>query len=167
MGVFVVTRSCNARYNPFVNKYISNSEQDTIEFAATWVKSFQIGVRSIVVLLNGDYGVGKTQFVKGLAQGLGIDANITSASYTYIREYPFVLENVHGKLVHVDAWRVKDTEELTQTGILSYLQPENIIVVEWGHKAGGLNLTGKDVQVFDINITESSASEREITINER
>lgn len=150
-----------------MNKYISNSDQNTIQIAANWVKNLEIGVQPTVILLNGDYGVGKTQFVKGLAQGLSIDANVTSASYTYIREYPFEIDNKKGKLVHVDAWRVKTTEELVQTGILNYISPENIVVVEWGHKAEGLELKDKDIHLSEINITETGADSREIVIHER
>lgn len=146
--------------------YKSGSEQETIRTASDWVQSIVGLTEPVLVLLNGDYGVGKTQFAKGLALGLGVIDNVTSPSYTYMREYDFNHKGMEGKLVHVDAWRVKTIEELMQTGILNYLVPGNIVVVEWGHKAEGLSLPG-GVNILEVNISETGADTREITINER
>ena len=56
--------------------YLSGSEKATIEFAKEYAKSLRAGD---VVLLKGEMGAGKTVFVKGVAQGLGIKDEILRA----------------------------------------------------------------------------------------
>ena len=65
-------------------KYISNSEQDTIELAQN-IESEKFP--NMIICLNGELGSGKTIFVKGFASGLGIEESITSPTFTIIKEY--------------------------------------------------------------------------------
>jgi len=66
---------------------------------------------------------------KGIAAGLGIDAFITSPTFTLVNTYM-------GKIVlnHFDVYRIDDPEELLAIGWEDYFTGEEINVVEWGDK---------------------------------
>ena len=80
-----------------------------------------------VIGLDGDLGAGKTCFVKGLAVGLGIDADeVSSPTFTLIAE--------HGRgkvpLYHIDLYRLEGAE-VEEIGIEEYLSGSGIAAIEW------------------------------------
>lgn len=84
-----------------------------------------------VIALSGQLGAGKTQFIKGLGQGLGLDPQkICSATFVLIAEY-----GEERPLVHIDAYRFERPEELENIGWYELLeQPETLIAIEWADK---------------------------------
>lgn len=113
-------------------KYISHSAEEMKALGAELATQIQAGPEKGInlITLQGDFGTGKTTFTQGLAAGLGIEKQVVSPSYVYIREYD--LPKAEGKLVHVDAWRIKRAEDLLLTGLEDYLVAGNVVVVEWG-----------------------------------
>ena len=86
----------------------------------------------LVIGLIGPLGAGKTAFVKGLAQGLGLDpARVASPSFVIASEYatPRGL-----RLAHVDCLRVESQDELENTGFLDLLVPGVVLAVEWSDR---------------------------------
>lgn len=90
-------------------------------FAKEYAKSLKKGD---VVLLRGEMGAGKTVFVKGLAQGLGIEDEITSPTYAYMNDYD-------GKLYHYDCYRLRDGAQAEALGLCDYFYADGICVIEW------------------------------------
>jgi len=82
-----------------------------------------------LVLLTGPMGAGKTTLVKFLAEALGFRGEVTSPTYTLIHEYP----TEHGLIVHIDAYRMADQEELYSLGLEDYLPEARLVLVEWGN----------------------------------
>lgn len=89
------------------------------------------GHQPIIFALQGELGAGKTQFVKGIAQGLGISALITSPSYALVNEYSFHHQNKVIPLIHIDAWRLPSADDLQSLGWERFLQQKAIIALEW------------------------------------
>ena len=103
---------------------ISHSPADTAALGEQWGRAAQSG---LVIGLSGDLGAGKTQFVKGLARGLGISARVQSPSYVLVNIY------TGGRLTlfHLDLYRLDTPEQVTAAGLEEYLQPEGVTVIEW------------------------------------
>jgi tRNA threonylcarbamoyladenosine biosynthesis protein TsaE len=83
-----------------------------------------------VLSLIGDLGSGKTEFVKGLALGLGIDAQVTSPTFTIVHEY----RGGRHPLFHMDFYRLREERELDEIGLDGYLRAGGICAIEWGDK---------------------------------
>jgi tRNA threonylcarbamoyladenosine biosynthesis protein TsaE len=80
-----------------------------------------------VVLLSGDLGAGKTAFVRGLAEGLGIDpAEVSSPTFTLIQEYRGGRLPLH----HVDLYRLKPIE-VDDLGLLDLTLEDGVTAIEW------------------------------------
>jgi tRNA threonylcarbamoyladenosine biosynthesis protein TsaE len=81
-----------------------------------------------IVALEGGLGAGKTQFTKGIALGLGINEEITSPTYTIISEYEGLLP-----LYHIDAYRLKGTDDFINIGAEELLYGDGVCVIEWSN----------------------------------
>ena len=82
-----------------------------------------------LLILSGNLGAGKTTFTQSLGRALGVAGRITSPTFVIAREHPSLDEGP--SLVHVDAYRLSDAEELGDLDLDSELD-ESITVVEWG-----------------------------------
>ncbi len=79
-----------------------------------------------VIAMYGDLGAGKTAFVGGLARGLGLDARVSSPTFTIVNEYLGKMP-----LFHFDMYRLKSSDELFEIGWEDYLERGGVCVVEW------------------------------------
>jgi len=88
-----------------------------------------------VVALAGELGTGKTQFIKGLAEGVGVGKStyISSPSFTLINEYP-------GRVpfYHIDMFRLTSEKEAEGLGLEEYFQGNGITAIEWADKIPSL-----------------------------
>ncbi len=86
--------------------------------------------------LVGPLGAGKTLFVKGLAEGLGLDPSVVaSPTFVIANEYPLPDGR---RLVHVDCYRLERIEELENAGWLDWLAPGSVVAVEWPDRIPGV-----------------------------
>lgn len=106
---------------------ISHSPEDTFRAGRDHASRVRPGD---VLALVGDLGAGKTQWVKGLAAGLGSDAPVTSPTFTLIHEYA----GGRVPLYHLDCYRLERPEELLAIGIDDYLDGRGVLVIEWAGK---------------------------------
>ena len=84
-------------------------------------------VPGMVFTLNGDLGVGKTVFAKGLAEGLGITEIVNSPTFTIVQEY----DSGRLPLYHLDVYRIGDPEEMEEIGYEDYFYGEGVCLIEW------------------------------------
>ena len=112
-------------------------------FAAALAEHLRAGD---LLILTGNLGAGKTTFTQSLGKALDVAGRITSPTFVIAREH---LSRIGGPaLVHVDAYRLADGEELEDLDLDSELD-ESITVVEWG--AGMAEQLSNDH--LDITIT--------------
>ena len=126
----------------------THSEEETRAVARTVAHLLK---RGDCLVLSGQLGAGKTIFVRGLAEGLGIDpAKVHSPSFTILNEY-----RGEPSLYHFDLYRLSSLDELTETGWDDYLSRDSVAVVEWGERAGN-RLPDRYYQVTMITADETS-----------
>ena len=87
----------------------------------------------MTVSLEGPLGVGKTTFVKGIAEALGVQEDVTSPSFTIMTAYSGRVD-----LHHLDLYRVQLLEEIEDLGFDDVVFEDGITVIEWGERAAPL-----------------------------
>lgn len=102
-------------------KYVTYNENDTIELAQNFESE---KFPNMVICLDGELGSGKTVFTKGIAMALGIHDNITSPTFTIIKEYEGELP-----LYHMDVYRLDGNVD--GIGIEEYFTKGGVVVIEW------------------------------------
>src|SRR5947207_281374 len=95
---------------------ISHSPMETESLGEKFGRSAQSG---LVIALSGELGAGKTQFVKGLARGLGISTRVHSPTFTLVNEYSGGRLN----LFHLDLYRLETRAQILSAGIEEFLRP--------------------------------------------
>lgn len=83
-----------------------------------------------VICLEGPLGAGKTALTKGIARGLGVEASVTSPTFTLLKEYTGRLA-----LYHFDFYRLEETSAAAEIEFADYLVPDAVCVVEWAEHA--------------------------------
>jgi len=110
-----------------------------------------------VIALIGTLGAGKTQFVKGLAQGLGIlPEDITSPTFSLMQSY-------EGRLIltHIDLYRLENQDEMCGLGLEEEIEdPAGLAAIEWADKGTHLLPPGK----LSISLEPLEGALREMVI---
>jgi tRNA threonylcarbamoyladenosine biosynthesis protein TsaE len=146
----------------------SESESDTRNCGSEILRDRLLprvnAVTAVVVALTGDLGAGKTQFTKGIAEGLGIaQQDLHSPTFSLANEYDVTIPEL-GRLRfnHLDAYRFEDPDELLELGIEDYLYAQNTItILEWAERVE--KYLPQDV--IRITIETVSENERLITVH--
>lgn len=125
----VILRQGNVKLKE-INEILSRSPEDTQNIAKELWQKYDnyYGQRAIVFALEGKMGSGKTVFTKGLARALGIKEEVVSPTYNIEEDY----EN--GKLIHIDAWRMENSSELTDLDFKKKITDKSIVAIEWADK---------------------------------
>ena len=96
------------------------SINDTNEVALAVSKKIKQGT---ILLLHGELGSGKTQFVRFLADHLKVQDVVSSPTFLILNVYE---SNKNLKIYHFDFYRVKNVEELEQIGFFEILNKKRI-----------------------------------------
>ena len=108
-------------------KLTTHSEEATAAVGRDLAASLTAGD---VVLLYGDLGAGKTAFVRGLAEGLGVERDeVSSPTFTLVQEY----RGGRLALFHVDLYRLDDPREIDDLG-LEDIAADGVLAIEWADK---------------------------------
>lgn len=114
---------------------ITSSFKETQELGKKFAESLNGGA---VIALRGDLGSGKTTFVQGLAQGLGVTQRIISPTFIIMRTYNVIKSSSHQAIksfYHVDLYRIETGSDVEGLGLLELMHdPQNVIVIEWPEK---------------------------------
>lgn len=100
---------------------ITHSATDTKKLAKTLGTYLS---RGDIITLEGDLGAGKTTFTQGLAVGLDVKRNVTSPTFTIIKEYRGRIP-----LYHMDVYRLEHSDE--DIGFDEYFDSEGVTIIEW------------------------------------
>ena len=82
-----------------------------------------------VLVLSGDLGAGKTQLVKGIAEGLGVREAVTSPTFNIM-----LVHQGRVPLYHVDLYRLDHADQLEDIDFFGAVEAGGVIAVEWGDR---------------------------------
>jgi tRNA threonylcarbamoyladenosine biosynthesis protein TsaE len=99
------------------------------------------------VVLTGELGAGKTTFVQGVAEGLGVEDTVSSPTFVLVKEYVGRLT-----VAHADVYRLERVQDVVDLGLAEIADGEALLLVEWGDAVEELlpddrlrvELTGED-----------------------
>jgi tRNA threonylcarbamoyladenosine biosynthesis protein TsaE len=100
-----------------------------------------IGPDGVVIGLIGPLGAGKTVFVKGLAEGLGVESeSVSSPTFVIAQQYPVPAATPPRPdvLHHVDLYRLESEDELEAMGFADLFEPGGVVAVEWCDRFPGV-----------------------------
>jgi tRNA threonylcarbamoyladenosine biosynthesis protein TsaE len=140
-----------------------NEEQQTFKVADQLVQNNllsnnheDINSEATVIYLEGDLGVGKTTFMRGMLASFGFTGAVKSPTYTIVEPYT----NLSWPVYHFDLYRLDKPSDLELICIRDYLQPQAICCFEWPDKGLG----HIPLPHFTIRIEIQSDNTRQITI---
>ena len=109
-----------------MKEHKSTSPQATQELAAALAGRLHCGD---VILLRGDLGAGKTEFVKGLATNLAAPEPVTSPTFSLLNVYQGSIP-----IYHFDLYRLQYPEELEGIGFDEFAYGKGLTIVEWADR---------------------------------
>ena len=137
----------------------SFSPEDTFRVGEQLAKDARPGD---IYTLDGDLGVGKTIFTKGMAKGLGIEEPVTSPTFTILQEY----ESGRLPLYHFDVYRIGDPEEMDEIGYEDYFYGDGLSLIEWSNLIQEI-LPEKRTDITIEKDLEKGFDYRKITLQEQ
>jgi tRNA threonylcarbamoyladenosine biosynthesis protein TsaE len=130
----------------------TESEDETRQLAARLAEGLVAGA---VLLLHGDLGAGKTAFVRGLAEGLGVSEDaVSSPTFTLVHEY----RGGRLTLYHADLYRLPSGASLDDLG-LDDVAEDGVLAIEWPER-----LARPVPGAIDVDIDIIGDTDRSITI---
>jgi L-threonylcarbamoyladenylate synthase len=146
-------------------RYFSNSPEETREIAKIIFNKIKINLeKPLVVIIEGELGVGKTVFVKGLGNLFGLE-KIISPSYVIFYEYK-LKGKVFNYFFHFDLYNINSEGEFDYLNIRKYFIKKNLLIFEWGEKTGKINnLITEKADVIYVKMKYINEKEREILVS--
>lgn len=125
---------------------ISKSEKETSDAGKALAMRLKSGD---TVALYGGLGAGKTAFVRGIAEGLGVQGDVTSPTFTIVNEYSGKIP-----LFHFDMYRLSSADELYDIGWEDYQERGGVCAVEWSENVASA-IDGTAIKVIITPIGEN------------
>jgi tRNA threonylcarbamoyladenosine biosynthesis protein TsaE len=108
---------------------LTRSPEETRAIAAALAT---VAAAGDVLALSGGLGAGKTEFVKGLARGLGVTSLVTSPSFVLMAEHAGPVP-----LFHLDLYRLSGAIEALESGLADERRASGVTAIEWADRAAG------------------------------
>ncbi len=128
----------------------TNSADETIAIGERLGKLLSPGN---VIALYGDLGAGKTTLTRGIAAGIGLDADIHSPTFTLIHEHAGRIP-----IYHVDLYRLSSEQEVETLGLEEYIYSDGVTIIEWGDRMKSM----LPVERLDITLKMTGDTERQL-----
>ena len=104
-----------------------------IKFQINQLKEVSVDVKekikTNIVLISGEMGVGKTTLIKEVLLSMKVIENVSSPTFSIINEY---ITGQNKIVYHMDLYRIKNISEIEGIGLFEYLESGNLCIIEWG-----------------------------------
>ncbi len=131
-------------------EFLANSFLETQKIGrdlALEILNFGPRKSSFIMGLFGDLGGGKTTFLQGFADGLGIKEKILSPTFVILKKFQIPINvgctdirksccvSKFQNFYHIDCYRIQKSKEILDLGFKEIMaNPKNIIAIEWAEK---------------------------------
>ncbi len=141
--------------------FLSESVEQTMKLGEAIGELCQPGD---VLTLDGELGAGKTQFVRGLAQGLGLDpAEVSSPTFVILHEYrrDDIEDSTASVLLHMDAYRITGPDDLASVGFDDEAMADAVSVIEWADRVSDILPADR----LELRLEHAENNTRKITLH--
>lgn len=152
--------------NPhLIKSYRAPKSEDTKKTAqkiyqSIWAK--ELAKKSVVVVLRGDLGAGKTVFAQGIGELFG--EQLSSPTFVLMDEYQ-INQPPLKNLYHLDLYRLENETEIKELKLGHFLKRGNLLLIEWGEKLATFrDLKNKGVSFYWLQIEEKERERRELKL---
>lgn len=135
-----------------MEKYLTNSEEETFALGARLAKDFKCGS---VAALTGELGSGKTALIRGIVSALGDETEVSSPTYTLVNEYDCSIP-----VYHFDVYRLEGADVKGLDWIDDYLFGNGICLIEWAEHIKSI----LPEDTVYISFCKTGENSREITV---
>jgi tRNA threonylcarbamoyladenosine biosynthesis protein TsaE len=140
-------------------KLVTKNDKETKNLGKQFARELKPGE---TLLLYGDLGAGKTTFVQGLAEGLGIKDRILSPTFVLHRVHKANFNGIK-TLNHIDLYRLEGKQAIDSLGLGETVDDEEgLTVIEWADKLTDL----KPKKGYELRFAHTGENQREITVDE-
>ncbi len=112
-------------------EFHSCSEHGTRQIARRFAASLHPGD---IISLSGQFGAGKTVFMRGIAEFFNCDEQLSSPTFSLFNIYQGTFGCEEVALHHFDLYRIKSLRELDAIGFDEYLLSGYLSIVEWADR---------------------------------
>jgi tRNA threonylcarbamoyladenosine biosynthesis protein TsaE len=120
-----------------MKRFLTKSEKETEKLGEKIGKKIlkeKLDKIAKILALEGDFGGGKTTFLKGFAKGLGIKEKILSPTFILFRKFQ-IPNSKFQNFYHIDCYRIEKPREILSLGFREIIKdPKNIVAIEWADK---------------------------------
>ena len=106
--------------------FYTNSSEETIDLGRSLGCLLHGGE---VLAMIGELAAGKTTMTRGIAQGMGLEDDIHSPTFTLIHEH-----TGQCNLYHIDLYRLETQTEIESLGLEDYIYSKGVAVIEWADR---------------------------------
>lgn len=115
-----------------MKKIVLKNLADTLAYGHNLALSCQGGE---ILALSGPLGSGKTSLAQGLASGFKIRAKVNSPTFNIIKAYQVKNNDKIKQFIHIDAYRLKSSQELLRLGVEDiFSDKDSVVLIEWAEK---------------------------------
>jgi tRNA threonylcarbamoyladenosine biosynthesis protein TsaE len=105
---------------------------DRAELADWGYRFGRVASAPLVVTISGELGAGKKTLVQAICRGYGVSEDVTSPTFSQVHKYVGTKSQVY----HLDLYRLKSPDELTNIGWDELLAENALVLIEWPEMAG-------------------------------
>ena len=113
----------------------------------------------VLIALEGQFGAGKSVLARAVGRGAGVDVSMPSPSYNLLLRYDTPGDVA---VVHMDLYRIEDSEELWELGWSQLGADNEIVLVEWPERAG--EFMPKDYWLIRLLVPDDEPSQRDVEV---
>jgi len=153
-----------------LSKSLSGQNPPTLRAPSLEKGGLKTKHKTLVFLLSGDLGCGKTVFSRKIGHLLGVKEKITSPTYMIYNEYKIVesrklkVESNIGKFLHMDLYKITSEKDLEEIKFLDLFEENTVSCIEWPENMGKkfLKKLKEKTRVVSVNFEYVDERTREI-----